>query len=106
MKYSSAAILSSIVLLSTISISGDAPQAASGAQPIFGFRDAAAENAAEAFLNLLRDVLAFDLARLGQGPLAGPKGPSAPQRQVTVAAICERPDKRANRRTARYLPPP
>ena len=48
MKRSSAAILSSIVLLSTISISGDAPQAASGAQPIFGFRDAAAENAAEA----------------------------------------------------------
>ena len=48
MKRSSAAILSSIVLLSTISISGDAPQAASGAQPIFGFRDSAAENAAEA----------------------------------------------------------
>jgi creatinine amidohydrolase len=30
---------------------------------------ACAENAVEAFLDLLRDVLAFDLTRLGQGPL-------------------------------------
>jgi creatinine amidohydrolase len=33
--------------------------------------EACAENGAEAFLDLLRDVLAFDLARLRQGPLAG-----------------------------------
>ena len=35
--------------------------------------EACAENAAEAFIDLLRDVLAFDLARLRQGPLAAPK---------------------------------
>ena len=38
--------------------------------------EACAENAAEAFLDLLRDVLAFDLA-LGQGPLAGRRGAGA-----------------------------
>ena len=32
--------------------------------------EACAENGADAFLDLLRDVLAFDLARLSQGPLA------------------------------------
>jgi creatinine amidohydrolase len=32
--------------------------------------EACAENGADAFLDLLRDVLAFDLARLGDGPLA------------------------------------
>jgi creatinine amidohydrolase len=36
---------------------------------------ACAENAAGAFLDLLRDVIAFDLARLGEGPLARAKGP-------------------------------
>ena len=35
--------------------------------------EACADNAAEAFLDLLRDVLAFDLTRLGHGPLANPK---------------------------------
>jgi creatinine amidohydrolase len=40
--------------------------------------EACAENAAEAFLDLLRDVLAFDLARLRPGPLAGLKSKSAP----------------------------
>ena len=48
MKLFSAVILSSLVLLSTLSTSvSDGPQSASGTQPIFGFRDAAAENAAE-----------------------------------------------------------
>jgi creatinine amidohydrolase len=36
--------------------------------------EACADNAADAFLDLLRDVLAFDLARLQPGPLAGGKG--------------------------------
>jgi creatinine amidohydrolase len=36
---------------------------------------ACAENAAEEFIALLRDVLAFDLARLRPGPLAGGKSP-------------------------------
>jgi creatinine amidohydrolase len=36
--------------------------------------EACADNAADAFLDLLRDVLAFDLARLQPGPLAGSKG--------------------------------
>jgi creatinine amidohydrolase len=40
--------------------------------------EACADNAADAFLDLLRDVLAFDLARLGEGPLAGGQGRSAP----------------------------
>ena len=35
---------------------------------------ACADNGAEAFLDLLRDVLAFDLARLRQGPLGRPTG--------------------------------
>jgi creatinine amidohydrolase len=39
--------------------------------------EACAENGAGAFLDLLRDVLAFDLARLGEGPLAASKRPSA-----------------------------
>ena len=39
---------------------------------------ACADNAAEAFLDLLRDVMAFDLERLRQGPLAGAEGQSAP----------------------------
>ena len=36
--------------------------------------EACAKNGAEAFLDLLRDVLAFDLARLNDGPLGRPKG--------------------------------
>src|ERR1700689_2775978 len=36
--------------------------------------EACAENGAEVFLDLLRGLLAFDLARLRQGPLAGSKG--------------------------------
>ena len=35
--------------------------------------EACADHAADAFVDLLRDVLAFDLARLRPGPLAGPK---------------------------------
>jgi creatinine amidohydrolase len=40
--------------------------------------EACAENGADAFVELLRDVLAFDLARLGEGPLARSKSPSLP----------------------------
>jgi len=36
--------------------------------------EACAKNGAEAFLDLLRDVLAFDLARLKPGPLGSPNG--------------------------------
>jgi creatinine amidohydrolase len=36
--------------------------------------EACAKNGAEAFLDLLRDVLAFDLARLNDGPLGRPNG--------------------------------
>src|SRR3984957_14550003 len=36
--------------------------------------EACAKNGAEALLDLLRDVLAFDLARLNDGPLGRPKG--------------------------------
>jgi creatinine amidohydrolase len=36
--------------------------------------EACADNGAEMFLDLLRDVFAFDLERLRQGPLATPKG--------------------------------
>ena len=31
--------------------------------------EACAEHGADAFIDLLRDVLAFDLARLGKGPI-------------------------------------
>ena len=50
MRLFSAVLLSSVVLLCClpISVSGGGPQPSAGAQPIFGFRDAAAENAAEA----------------------------------------------------------
>jgi len=44
---------------------------ASKASPEKG--EACADNAAEAFLDLLRDVLAFDLSRLRRGPLAASK---------------------------------
>ena len=49
MRLSSAALLSSIVLLSSLSLSlgGNPPQSAGGTQAIFGFRDATVENAAE-----------------------------------------------------------
>jgi creatinine amidohydrolase len=40
--------------------------------------EACAENGADAFVDLLRDVLAFDLARLGDGPLARLRSPSLP----------------------------
>jgi creatinine amidohydrolase len=46
---------------------GDASKATAGKG------EACAESAAEAFLDLLRDVVAFDLTRLIDGPLAGPK---------------------------------
>ncbi len=39
--------------------------------------EACADNGAEAFLDLLRDVLAFDLARLRPGPLADAEPQSA-----------------------------
>src|SRR6202789_2891756 len=39
--------------------------------------EACAKNGAEAFLDLLRDVLAFDLARLNDGPLGRPKADRA-----------------------------
>ena len=40
--------------------------------------EACADNAAEAFIDLLRDVLAFDLERLRPGPLAEAKGRAGP----------------------------
>ena len=42
--------------------------------------EACAENGADAFLDLLRDVLAFDLARLKPGPLARAEDLTAPKR--------------------------
>jgi creatinine amidohydrolase len=39
--------------------------------------EACAKNGAEVFLDLLRDVLAFDLARLNDGPLGRPKADRA-----------------------------
>src|SRR6202050_847754 len=50
MRFFSAVLLSSVVLLCClpIRVSGRGPQPSAGAQPIFGFRDAVAENAAEA----------------------------------------------------------
>jgi len=50
--------------LNELGVAGDAANATAAKG------EACAENAADAFLDLLRDVLAFDLARLGQGPLA------------------------------------
>jgi creatinine amidohydrolase len=51
--------------LHTLGTAGDASKATAEKG------EACAENGAGAFLDLLRDVLAFDLARLRQGPLAG-----------------------------------
>jgi len=50
MRLFSSVLLSSVVLLSflSISVSGHGPDSSAAAQPIFGFRDPAAENAAEA----------------------------------------------------------
>ncbi|MFZ0138481.1 MAG: M28 family metallopeptidase [Candidatus Sulfotelmatobacter sp.] len=50
MRFLSAVLLSLVVLLCCLPIivSGHGPQPSSGAQPIFGFRDATAENSAEA----------------------------------------------------------
>jgi creatinine amidohydrolase len=50
--------------LNELGVAGDAANATAAKG------EACAENGADAFLDLLRDVLAFDLARLGQGPLA------------------------------------
>jgi N-acetylated-alpha-linked acidic dipeptidase len=50
MRLFSSVLLSSVVLLSflSISVSGHGPDSSAGSQPIFGFRDASAENTAEA----------------------------------------------------------
>ena len=50
--------------------------------------EACAENAAEAFLDLLRDVLAFDLARLRPGPLAEAKGAWSLQHVLMRSETC------------------
>jgi N-acetylated-alpha-linked acidic dipeptidase len=74
MRLLSAATVSSVVLLSIVSVSTSvsrgAPQAASGAQPIFGFRDATVENTAEArFLAVPDPKLAEEhLRTLTQAP--------------------------------------
>ena len=71
MRLFSAVILSFVVLLSTLSTSvSEGPQSASGAQSIFGFRDASAENAAEArFLAVPDPKLAEEhLRTLTQAP--------------------------------------
>ena len=72
MRLFSSVLLSSVVLLSflSISVSGHAPEPSGGAQPIFGFRDAAAENATEArFLAVPDPKLAEEhLRTLTQAP--------------------------------------
>jgi N-acetylated-alpha-linked acidic dipeptidase len=72
MRFSSAALFSSIFLLSSLSpsLGGNIPQSASGTQPIFGFRDATVESAAEArFLAVPDPKLAEEhLRTLTQAP--------------------------------------
>ena len=72
MRLFSAALLSSVVLLATssISVSGDSTEKASTSQPIFGFRDAASETATEArFLAIPDPKLAEEhLRTLTQAP--------------------------------------
>jgi N-acetylated-alpha-linked acidic dipeptidase len=66
MRLFSAAILSTVVLLFslTVPLNGDAPEKGSGAPPIFGFRDAASENATEArFLSVPDPKLAEEHLR-------------------------------------------
>ena len=72
MRLFSSVLLSSVVLLSFLSssVSGHAPESSGAAQPIFGFRDAAAENAIEArFLAVPDPKLAEEhLRTLTQAP--------------------------------------
>src|SRR5580692_7552862 len=72
MRLFSSVLLSSAVLLSflPIALSGHGPQPSAGAQPIFGFRDAGAENSAEArFLAVPDPKLAEEhLRALTQAP--------------------------------------
>src|SRR5580658_6189079 len=72
MRLFSSVLLSSAVLLSflPIALSGHGPQPSAGAQPIFGFRDAGAENSAEArFLAVPDPKLAEEhLRTLTQAP--------------------------------------
>jgi N-acetylated-alpha-linked acidic dipeptidase len=72
MRLFSSVLLSSVVLLSFLSssASGHAPESSGAAQPIFGFRDAAAENAIEArFLAVPDPKLAEEhLRTLTQAP--------------------------------------
>jgi N-acetylated-alpha-linked acidic dipeptidase len=90
MKLFAAATLSLVVLISTpcISSGGDAPQATGEAQSIFGFRDAAAENAAEArFLAVPDPKLAEEhLRTLTQAPhMAG-----TPEDKATADYVAEK----------------
>jgi N-acetylated-alpha-linked acidic dipeptidase len=90
MRLFSAVLLSSVVLLCClpISVSGGGPQPSAGAQPIFGFRDAAAENAAEAhFIAVPDPKLAEEhLRTLTQAPhMAG-----TPEDKATADYVAER----------------
>jgi len=72
MKVLSASLLTSVILLTSFptTVSGHGPESPSPAQPIFGFRDAAAETAAEArFLSVPDPKLAEEhLRTLTQAP--------------------------------------
>ena len=90
MRFFSAVLLSSVVLLCCLPIivSGHGPQPSSGAQPIFGFRDATAENAAEArFIAVPDPKLAKEhLRTLTQAPhMAG-----TPEDKATADYVAEK----------------
>ncbi|MFZ0771931.1 MAG: M28 family metallopeptidase [Candidatus Sulfotelmatobacter sp.] len=72
MRFFSSVLLSAVVLLSflSVSVSGNAPDPSAAPQPIFGFRDSAAENATEArFLAVPDPKLAEEhLRTLTQAP--------------------------------------
>jgi N-acetylated-alpha-linked acidic dipeptidase len=90
MRFFSTALLSSIFLLSSLSPSagGNAPQAAGGTKPIFGFRDSTVENAAEArFLSVPDPKLAEEhLRTLTQAPhMAG-----TPEDKATADYVARR----------------
>ncbi|MGC2729615.1 MAG: M28 family metallopeptidase, partial [Candidatus Sulfotelmatobacter sp.] len=90
MRFFSALLLPSVVLLCCLPIivSGHGPQPSVGAQPIFGFRDAATENAAEArFLAVPDPKLAKEhLRTLTQAPhMAG-----TPEDKATADYVAEK----------------
>src|SRR5271170_5176384 len=90
MRLFSSVLLSSVVLLSflAINVSGHGPQPSAGAQPIFGFRDATAENAAEAsFIAVPDPSLAKEhLRTLTQAPhMAG-----TPEDKATADYVAEK----------------